>query len=925
MWLQQQWRRSQVILILIAGLFLFSVSHPAAAEIKNIGHDAAQSNTATKLKLRAHWIDRQTIVWDAVVQGATYTLHYSADADLVWNSHSIQGGGRIPLQLIESGLSQAQRNRFPHLAQYQALAVKEMLDADLSKLLIGQLLISASDAQGRILAVSGLQLPGVLDDLYAYEGPLGPTYHVDGNITDYKIELALWAPTARSVHLLKYENATSVEPSVSLPMTKEQASGVWHVQVPADWDRSFYRYQIDVFVPELQRFETSVVTDPYSVSLAVDSSMSQIVNLNDADLLPVNWQALKKPVIEAPEDIVIYELHVRDFSIQDESVPAELRGTYGAFTQSDSAGMRHLTSLAEAGLTHIHLLPAFDFATVPEQRDRQRTISIEELGQFPSDAIQQQAMLQAIKEEDGFNWGYDPWHYSVPEGSYAVEPNGAQRILEFRNMVTALNHTGLSVVMDVVYNHTTASGQDAKSVLDKIVPTYYHRLNADGEVETSTCCANTASEHVMMEKLLIDSITLWAKYYKVDGFRFDLMGHHSKDTMLKLRRTLDALTYEKDGVDGRRIYLYGEGWNFGEVADDARFVQATQKNLAGTGIGTFSDRLRDGARGGTPFSDPRDQGFINGLAYDETPYQKHQKNNQAELLRITDLIRIGMAADIADYEFQSANGRIVKAKDVDYRGQAAGYTADPQENISYVAAHDNETLFDINQMKLPVGTTMAERVQVQSLANALVLLGQGIPFIHAGQEFLRSKSMERDSFNAGDWFNAIDWTFENTNWGKGLPSAEKNENHWPLMVPLLSNTALKPTQKDMLQALADFKTLLRIRHSTPLFRLRTGEQIKRMVKFHNTGRMQMPGLIVMSIYDESGEVDQQIKRVVVMINARNEVVQWREKSLSGESLRLHPLMKNSDGERRDLATFDLDKDRFTMPKRSVSVFFEQRE
>ena len=176
--------------------------------------------------------------------------------------------------------------------------------------------------------------------------------------------------------------------------------------------------------------------------------------------------------------------------------------------------------------------------------------------------------------------------------------------------MVGLNRAGLRVVLDVVYNHTHASGQDPGSVLDRIVPGYYHRLLPDGTVATSTCCANTAPEHAMMGRLVVDSVVTWARRYKVDGFRFDLMGHHPKANLVEVRRALDALTLARDGVDGRSILLYGEGWNFGEVADNARFVQATQTEMAGTGIGTFNDRLRDAVRGGGPFdADPRVQGF----------------------------------------------------------------------------------------------------------------------------------------------------------------------------------------------------------------------------------------------------------------------------------------------------------------------------
>ena len=191
------------------------------------------------------------------------------------------------------------------------------------------------------------------------------------------------------------------------------------------------------------------------------------------------------------------------------------------------------------------------------------------------------------------------------------DPEGTPRTPQFRRMVQGLNGAGLRVVIDVVYNHTPAAGQDPKSILDRVVPGYYQRLNpATGQVETSTCCSNTATEHAMMEKLMIDSVVTWAKEYKLDGFRFDLMGHQPKSAMENLRRALDKLTLAKDGVDGKSIYLYGEGWNFGEVANNARFVQASQLEMAGTGIGTFNDRLRDAVRGGGPFDEnPRYPGL----------------------------------------------------------------------------------------------------------------------------------------------------------------------------------------------------------------------------------------------------------------------------------------------------------------------------
>ena len=221
-------------------------------------------------------------------------------------------------------------------------------------------------------------------------------------------------------------------------------------------------------------------------------------------------------------------------------MPAAHRGTYLAFTDAGSDGMAHLR-----GARRRRRHPPAPAAGVRlrhgagEDRAAQQTPACD-LPSFPPDSEEQQACVEPVRPTDGFNWGYDPWHYTTPEGSYAVDPAGAARTREFRAMVAGINRAGLRAVMDVVYNHTTASGQAEKSVLDRIVPGYYQRLTPTGEEETSTCCANTATEHRMMEKLMIDSLVTWAREYKVDGFRFDLMGHHSKANMLNVRRALDG-------------------------------------------------------------------------------------------------------------------------------------------------------------------------------------------------------------------------------------------------------------------------------------------------------------------------------------------------------------------------------------------------
>jgi pullulanase-type alpha-1,6-glucosidase len=399
------------------------------------------------------------------------------------------------------------------------------------------------------------------------------------------------------------------------------------------------------------------------------------------------------------------------------------------------------------------------------------------------------------------------------------------------------------------------------------------------------------------------------------------MGHHSLENLQRLRAALDELTVARDGVDGSGIYLYGEGWDFGEVAGDARFVQARQANLGGSGIGSFSDRLRDGARGGAYDSHPSAQGFVNGLAVEPSAWSLDQAFDPVaardELLRRTDWIRVGLAGDLADFRFQAADGRVRRADQVDYNGSPAGYTRDPAENISYVAAHDNETLFDANQLKLPRSVSMEERIRVQTLASALVLLGQGVPFIHAGQEFLRSKSMDRNSFDSGDWFNAIDWSFERGNWGRGLPMEEENGPHWPLMAGLLADRTLAPSAEHRRLAIDEFETLLKIRRSTRLLRLRSGAEIREHLRFHNTGPNQAPGLIVMSVSDPQGRLRDRYSHVLVLFNARPEPVRFGVRDFTGLPVVPHPELS---GRLRPPG----DDGAFTAPARTAAVFVVKR-
>ncbi len=867
---------------------------------------------------KAHWVTRDTIAWNITPEeGMAFRVFYSAVAGIEVAGPAMAGGSSVTLTVDEAGLSEEVLAKFPQLEGYTAIRFSEE-DLDLIPgLLRSQIIISAEDADGALVDATGIQIPGVLDDMFAYDGDLGVTWDEDGVPT-----VRVWAPTAQRVDFHLFADSNPETRSTQTRMEFDRTTGVWSLTGEPAWYGQYYLFEVTVYAPSTQLVEQNLVTDPYSVSLSTNSQRSQLVDLNDPALAPAGWSDLVKPELDAPEDIVLYELHIRDFSIEDESVPPEHRGMYLAFTDVESAGMRHLRALAEAGLSHIHLLPAFDIATINEVAGERQEIDSRWLELFPPDSEDQQAIIEPLRDLDGFNWGYDPLHYTVPEGSYATDPSGTTRIVEFREMVQALNQNGLRVVMDVVYNHTNSAGQNPNSVLDRIVPGYYHRLGLSGRLETSTCCANTATEHDMMRRLMIDSVITWATQYKVDGFRFDLMGHHMVADMEAVRAALDSLTLEEDGVDGSAIYVYGEGWNFGEVADGARGVNATQLNLPGTGIGTFNDRIRDSVRGGNPFGDWQRQGFATGLLVDPNETEDRTEAEQLSLMLLfADRIRVGLAGNLADFSFTGASGDTVTGADVDYNGSPTGYTLDPQEHIVYISAHDNETIFDAIQLKAPTTTTAADRVRINNLALDFVMLSQGVPFFHAGDDILRSKSLDGNSYNSGDWYNALDWTYQSNNWGIGLPPSWTRGDNWGIYQPLLTNPNLTVGEEDILAANAHFREMLQIRFSSPLFRLQTADEIMTRLRFDNTGPDQIPGLIVMALNDSDAEnLDPNYGFIMVFFNATPDEITFTREDLISYPFELHPVQAASSDPIVQGAAFDVDTGVFTIPARTTAVF-----
>jgi len=872
-------------------------------------------------KAQAYWLSADTIAWN-VPTDTVVSLFADPEGAL-----TLDGPGVVPgtnskswtLVNDPAGLSPALRAKFPHLAGLAAFKLPSDAVAAAAQSLKGQLAIGATRA-GQGVDATALQIAGVLDDLYAAKASpvtFGPSFK-QGQVT-----LRVWAPTARGMKLRVFEDSNPATAFTSYPMTLDAASGIWSFSASASGlSGKYYLYEAQVYVRSTNKVETNVTTDPYSVSLARNSTRSQIVSLEDTRLQPRGWRGLNKPWLAAPEDIVLYELHVRDFSATDASVPANLRGTYAAFTQKRSNGMKHLTTLGLAGVTHVHLLPAFDFASTNEDKSTWEAPSFDTLAAFPADSAEQQTLTTAAADRDGFNWGYDPLHYNVPEGSYATDADGSERVLEFREMVQSLNQSGLRVVMDVVYNHTNAAGQNPNSILDKLVPGYYHRLNGDGGVLNESCCADTATENAMMEKLMVDSVVLWAKQYKVDGFRFDIMGFHLKSNMLKVRAALDALTQARDGVDGKSVYLYGEAWNFGVMANNGRGVNAIQVNLGGTGIGSFSDRIRDAVRGGGPFSPRRDQGFATGLYVEPNgTFGGSAADEKASLLRLTDLVRLGLAGNIASYEIVDASGARKAGKDVDYFGMPGAYGEKPSDTVQYIGVHDDPDWFDAMNLKLSAAVPRADRVRMARLGMDVVALSQGVPFFMAGDEILRSKSADRNSYNSGDWFNRIDWTLKSNNWGVGLPPANGNQSDWNIIGPALADPNLKPTSKDIEGTYRHLLEMLVIRKTSKLFRLRSAEEIKRAVSFYNVGPAQTPGLIVERIRN-TDRFCLGAAQAVVAVNASPQPLTFADPAFRQQPLLLHPVQAFSQDPVVRAAKFQKSSGTFTIPARTTAVFIE---
>ncbi|ENY6047337.1 pullulanase-type alpha-1,6-glucosidase [Klebsiella pneumoniae] len=887
----------------------------------------------------AHWVDKTTLLWPDGENKPIVRLYYSHSSKVAADSNGEFSDKYV--KLTPTTVSQQVSMRFPHLASYPAFKLPD--DVNVDELLQGETVAIAAESDGILSSATQVQTAGVLDDTYA---AAAEALSYGAQLTDSGVTFRVWAPTAQQVELVIYSADKKV--IASHPMTRDSASGAWSWQGGSDLKGAFYRYAMTVYHPQSRKVEQYEVTDPYAHSLSTNSEYSQVVDLNDSALKPEGWDGLTMPHAQKTKadlaKMTIHESHIRDLSAWDQTVPAELRGKYLALTAQESNMVQHLKQLSASGVTHIELLPVFDLATVNEFSDKVADIqqpfsrlceinsavkssefagycdsgsTVEEvltqLKQNDSkDNPQVQALNTLVAQTDSYNWGYDPFHYTVPEGSYATDPEGTARIKEFRTMIQAIKQDlGMNVIMDVVYNHTNAAGPtDRTSVLDKIVPWYYQRLNeTTGSVESATCCSDSAPEHRMFAKLIADSLAVWTTDYKIDGFRFDLMGYHPKAQILSAWERIKALNPD--------IYFFGEGWDSNQ---SDRFEIASQINLKGTGIGTFSDRLRDAVRGGGPFDSGdalrQNQGVGSGagvLPNELTTLSDDQARHLA------DLTRLGMAGNLADFVLIDKDGAVKRGSEIDYNGAPGGYAADPTEVVNYVSKHDNQTLWDMISYKAAQEADLDTRVRMQAVSLATVMLGQGIAFDQQGSELLRSKSFTRDSYDSGDWFNRVDYSLQDNNYNVGMPRSSDDGSNYDI-IARVKDAVATPGETELKQMTAFYQELTALRKSSPLFTLGDGATVMKRVDFRNTGAEQQTGLLVMTIDDgmqAGASLDSRVDGIVVAINAAPESRTLQD--FAGTSLQLSAIQQAA-GDRSLASGVQVAADgSVTLPAWSVAV------
>ena len=517
-------------------------------------------------------------------------------------------------------------------------------------------------------------------DYEVYTGnDLGAVY--SPKMTRFKV----WAPEAESVKLNLYKQGEG-DNLIDQHIMKKSANGTYVFEKQGDCNGIYYTYTV------VNHGEEQEAVDPYTKAAGVNGQRGMVINLAKTNPQGFELDGYRNP--EHITDAIIYEGSVRDFTM-DESSGVFHNGKFLGLTEANTTNhfgeATALDYISGLGVTHVQILPAFDFETVDEKNQKAQ-----------------------------YNWGYDPDNYNVPEGSYAVSPyDGAVRIQEMKQMVLALHSRGIGVIMDVVFNHTYRRDD---SNLQKIVPGYYYRSDETGYTNGSGCGNEVASDRPMVQKLIVDSLIYWAKEYNIDGFRFDLMGVLDIDTMNVIAERLKEIRPD--------IYLYGEGWNGGpsSLAEEKRAFKASAKKMPG--IGMFNDDIRDTIKGSVFYDDHL--GFVNGGTH------------------LENALRYGITGAVAHPQ-------------VDYDAYGSKpWAKEPGQSINYVSCHDNYTLWDKLSVSCPEASEEKKKA-MNRLCAAIVFTSQGVPFIQAGEEFLRSKPLPEkkgfaeNSYNMPDTVNSIKW------------------------------------------------------------------------------------------------------------------------------------------------------------------------
>ena len=502
----------------------------------------------------------------------------------------------------------------------------------------------------------------------------------------------LWAPTANRVRLNLYSTGEGGDPQEQLEMSMSD-DGTWRINIDRDLKGMFYTFQIEKDGEWLE--ETPGI---WAKAVGINGNRAAIIDWNETN--PEGWESDQAPELKLYSDIILYELHHRDFSIAPNS-GIKNKGKFLALTETgtqtsegEASGLDHLKEL---GITHIHILPSFDFATVDETK----------------------------LEENKYNWGYDPKNYNVPDGSYSTDPaNPVTRIREFKEMVKSLHQNGLRIVLDVVYNHTASTD---RSNFTLTVPGYFYRQNPDGSYSNASGCGNeTASEREMVRRYIIESVKFWAKEYHIDGFRFDLMGIHDIETMNRLREELMKID--------PTIFIYGEGWLAGDspLPPEQRAVKDNVRQMEG--IAVFCDDFRDGLRGST--FDEHNPGYASGNI-----------NGNYEP------VKFGIVGG-TEHPQVNYDGLLYSS---------CPYAAAPSQVVNFVSCHDGYTLVDKLKLSVSGEHAEEELVPIDKLVHTVLLTAQGVPFIRGGEEIMQDKQGIANSFNSPDSVNQIDWSFKTKN------------------------------------------------------------------------------------------------------------------------------------------------------------------